>query len=92
MKSWIVFIIINLITQGALNIWINTAHPFESYIILYLIFAEYIILIVELLGLTFLIKETGDYSSIRSDCKLYKLSFRSNYNTTITNLRNGKLF
>lgn len=57
LKSWIVFIIINLITQGALNIWINTAHPFESYIVLYLIFAEYIILIVELLGLTFLIKE-----------------------------------
>lgn len=56
-RSWVAFIVINLITQGALNIWINTAQPFENYIVIYLIYAELFILIAEIIGLTFIIKE-----------------------------------
>lgn len=46
-RSWIVFIIINLITQGALNIWINGLFPIQSYLFIGLIFLEILILIVE---------------------------------------------
>lgn len=45
--SWIVFLIINLITQGALNIWINGLFPIQAYLFIGLIFLEILILIVE---------------------------------------------
>lgn len=52
-RSWIAFIIINLITQGTLNFWLNGFPPLESYIILTLIFGEILVFIVEII--TFLI-------------------------------------
>lgn len=56
-RSWVTFLIINLITQGALNIWINGFSPMTSYIFLSLIFAEILILIVELFGFSTFVKE-----------------------------------
>lgn len=62
--SWFVFLTINLITQGALNIWINTASPFENYIIVYLIYAELFILIFEMIGFAVFIKEKKKETTI----------------------------
>jgi len=56
-ESWIAFLAINLITQGALNIWINGFSPFTSYIIFSLIFAEIIILAVEIFAFVIFVKE-----------------------------------
>jgi len=56
-RSWIAFILINLGTQGALNIWINGASPLQSYIILSLIFAEIRIFIVESFAYLVSVKE-----------------------------------
>lgn len=56
-RSWVTFLVINLITQGALNIWINGFSPITSYIFLSLIFAEILILIVELFGFSTFVKE-----------------------------------
>jgi len=47
-KSWSTFLIINLITQGALNIWINGYSPIQSYIIFGLIFGEFFIFMAEI--------------------------------------------
>jgi hypothetical protein len=49
-QSWRIFIIINLVTQGALNIWLSTFNLASGYsVFLVLIFAEILILIVELI-------------------------------------------
>jgi len=56
-ESWIAFLAINLITQGALNVWINDFSPFTSYIIFSLIFAEIIILAVEIFAFARFVKE-----------------------------------
>lgn len=47
-KSWIAFLIINVITQGGLNIWINTFPPLQSYLLFNVILGEIMVLIVEL--------------------------------------------
>ncbi|MBI9011505.1 MAG: hypothetical protein JEZ08_04685 [Clostridiales bacterium] len=62
--SWFVFLTINLITQGALNIWINTASPFENYIIIYLVYAELFILMFEMIGFAVFIKEKKKITTI----------------------------
>ena len=41
MRSWIAFFIINLITQGLLNVWINSFSPVASYLIISLIIGEF---------------------------------------------------
>ncbi len=56
-RSWSTFLIINLLTQGALNIWINGFFPISSYLIFSLIFAEIIVFIVETLLFLRLIRE-----------------------------------
>lgn len=56
-KSWIAFLMINLVTQGALNIWINGFPPTQSYLVFSLIFAELIIVVVEILSFLILVKE-----------------------------------
>jgi hypothetical protein len=56
-RSWIVFLIINLITQGALNIWLNGAAPLVSYLIFTLIFGEMLVFIAEIIVFLVLIKE-----------------------------------
>ncbi len=55
-----IFLAINLLTQGFLNIWINTMHPFEYYGIIFgLIFAEVIILSVEMAAFLKFMDEQG---------------------------------
>jgi hypothetical protein len=53
---WIAFLIINLITQGLLNIWINGFVPIQSYLILNLIAAEILVFIAEIKAFLMIIK------------------------------------
>lgn len=53
---WIAFFIINIITQGALNIWINGFTPIESYLILNLVAAEILVFIAEIKAFLTVIK------------------------------------
>jgi len=62
-KTWIAFLIVNLLTQGALNIWINGFSPLAGYIIVTLIFSEILIFIVEITAFLTLDKE---HSSLRT--------------------------
>ena len=54
---WIAFLIINVITQGLLNIWINGFVPIQSYLVLNLIAAEILVFIAEIKAFLMLIKE-----------------------------------
>lgn len=56
-RSWMVFIIMNLVTQGALNIALNRGGPIQSYLILYLIVLELFVFIAEIVGSLVFIKE-----------------------------------
>ena len=56
-KSWLVFLIINLFTQGGLNIWLNSFSATNGYIIFSLVFAEIFILAIEMFGFLVFIKE-----------------------------------
>ncbi|MDK2905057.1 MAG: hypothetical protein PWR12_1133 [Eubacteriaceae bacterium] len=56
-KSWIVFLAINLITQGALNIWLNGFGPLANYIILTLVLGEILVFIAEIVAFLTLIQE-----------------------------------
>ena len=55
-RYWTVFLVINLLTQGLLNIWINSFQPLVSYIIFSLVFAEIFVIIFELIAFLRLIK------------------------------------
>lgn len=57
-RSWMVFLSINIITQGALNIWLNSETSLmPSYLILSLIFGEIFVFVVEMVGLPIFINE-----------------------------------
>ncbi len=56
-SHWAAFLIINVITQGILNIWINGLVPIESYLIFSLVFAEVLVFIAEIYAFLFIIKE-----------------------------------
>ena len=56
-NSWLAFLIINLITQGALNIWLNGSVPLASYLVLSLVFSEFFVFIAEIILFWALIKE-----------------------------------
>lgn len=59
-KSWLIFIVTNLITQGALNIWLNTGTSLMgSYLILSLFFGEFFVFLAELIALPALLNEHG---------------------------------
>ncbi len=58
-KSWIVFLIINLITQGVLNVWINGFSPVGSYVGLTLISGEIFVFLAEIMVFLVLCKEHG---------------------------------
>jgi hypothetical protein len=59
-RSWIVFLLINLITQSMLNIYINTLEIATSYAILILIFAEFWVFVSEAIAIPRLLNE-GKY-------------------------------
>ncbi len=56
-RSWVIFLVTNLLTQGALNIWLNGFTPLASYLIFALIFAEIWVIISEAIVFTVLLKE-----------------------------------
>ncbi len=56
-RSWIIFLVINLLTQGFLNIWLNGFTPMKSYIFFALIFGEIWVFIAEAIGFSIFIKE-----------------------------------
>jgi hypothetical protein len=59
--SWIIFLTVNLVTQGVLFIWLNSLYTSplsgDFYIILTMIFAEILIFIVEMTVFLIFIKE-----------------------------------
>jgi len=58
LKSWLIFLIVNLITQGLLNIWLNgNFYPLQGYIIFPLIGMEILVLIIEMLVFLVFVKE-----------------------------------
>ncbi|QVK20453.1 hypothetical protein KHQ82_08995 [Mycoplasmatota bacterium] len=57
-KSWVTFLIINLITQLWLNIWLINGSPIiPSYLLFNLIAGELLVFLVEVLGFTILLRE-----------------------------------
>lgn len=57
-RSWIFFIAINLLTQGALNILLNlNGSPLPNYLIISLLFGEFFVFLIEMIGLPLLITE-----------------------------------
>lgn len=56
-RSWIIFLVINLLTQGFLNIWLNGFTPMKSYIFFALIFGEIWVFLAESIGFSIFIKE-----------------------------------
>jgi hypothetical protein len=59
-KSWLIFLIINLITQGFLNFMLGqNANIMNSYLIFTLIAGEILVLIFEMIAFLFLVKEHG---------------------------------
>lgn len=56
-KFWIAFLLINLITQGGLNIWLNSFMPMRGYLIIALVFGEVLIFVAELIGFSLFVNE-----------------------------------
>lgn len=51
------FLIINLITQGALNIWLNSNGPIMTYGMFVLIFGKIFVFAAEIITFLFFVKE-----------------------------------
>ncbi len=61
--SIMIFLVINLLTQGFLNLWINTLQPLDYYgVIMTLVIAEFIIVVLELIGFLKYIDEKGKFT------------------------------
>lgn len=60
-RSWNIFLIVNLVTQGALNLWINTVTYNDYSLFFGLVFYEFVILIVEMVAFLGLLKEHGKW-------------------------------
>lgn len=58
-RSWYAFFAINLLTQGALNFWLNNLSPLAGYVILNLILGEVQVFIAELIVLLAFLQEHG---------------------------------
>ena len=57
-RSWLIFLAINLVTQGALNIWLNNGGPLiPSYLIFSLIIGEIFVFEAEMIAFPIFIKE-----------------------------------
>jgi hypothetical protein len=56
--SWLIFLVINLITQGVLNIGLNSGgSPMESYLIISLFMGEFFVFVTEMIAFPLLINE-----------------------------------
>jgi hypothetical protein len=63
-KSWLIFLIINLVTQGLLYIILDSSNsPLNSYVLFPLIGGEILVLVVEIIAFSFLI---GEHSRLRT--------------------------
>lgn len=63
-RSWTVFLIVNLLTQGVLNIMLSaTLYP-TGYEIIGLVFGEFFIFAVEMIAMPLLIKEHGKLRAV----------------------------
>jgi hypothetical protein len=59
-KSWFIFLIVNLFTQGALNIWLSlSTTPLQSYLVFSLVFGEILVFIIEMITFLICVKEHG---------------------------------
>ncbi|MDF2544231.1 MAG: hypothetical protein K0S47_3949 [Herbinix sp.] len=59
-RSWFVFLIINLVTQGSLNIWLGIeASLMSSYLIFALIIGEFFVFVAEMIAFPIFIDEFG---------------------------------
>jgi len=57
-RSWLIFLAINLVTQGVLNIWLNSGGSvMPSYLIFALIIGEFFVFAAEMIVFPLLIKE-----------------------------------
>ncbi|MPM47893.1 hypothetical protein SDC9_94614 [bioreactor metagenome] len=57
-RSWLVFLAVNLVTQGVLNIWLNSGGSLmPSYLIFALIIGEFFVFTAEMIALPIFIKE-----------------------------------
>lgn len=57
-RSWLIFLAINLVTQGALNVWLNYGGSLmPSYLILNLVIGEFFVFAAELVAFPIFIKE-----------------------------------
>lgn len=56
-RTWILFLLMNLLTQGVLNLLLATNPVYASYVILSLIFGEFFVFIVEWIIILTLVKE-----------------------------------
>ncbi len=64
-RSWLVFLIINLITQGILNYCLSTdVRLINSYLIFGLIFGEILVFIGEMIAFPVLLKEKGKLKAV----------------------------
>lgn len=64
-SSWFIFLVINFVTQGALNIWLNNeASLMPSYLIFGLIIGEFYVFVVEMIAFPIFIKEHSKRRSI----------------------------
>lgn len=63
-RSWLVFLSVNLISQGGLNIYLNGSGPFESYVILVLLFGEFWVFLGEMIVLPLFINEKKKWVTV----------------------------
>ena len=56
-RSWLIFFAINLVTQGTLNILLNSGSLMQSYLVVKLIIGEFFVFLAELLAFPVLINE-----------------------------------
>jgi hypothetical protein len=57
-RSWLIFLVINLITQGALNVWLNNGGSLmPSYLLFGLIIGEVFVFATEMIAFPIFIKE-----------------------------------
>lgn len=56
-RTWTAFLGINLLTQGALNLWLSGMMPLQSYAILALIWGEIFVFLAEVTAFKLLVKE-----------------------------------
>ena len=62
-KSWVVFLIFNVLTQGILFVWLNQFGPFSNYSYA-LIFGEVLVYAVETIGLPIFIREKKVFRTV----------------------------